>query len=484
VNAQVFAEALPAEDGGASAWAERNVRDRLNVLRKARHTLARRTGELADAIPSALARSRADTLVAEVLPLLAACRFLERNAARILQPRRLGRRGLPFWLAGVESTVERVPLGWILVIGPANYPLFLPGVQVLQGLAAGNSVVWKPGLGGRAVGEIVLEALHEAGLPESALRVTGESVEEGVEAMRGGLHGGVDKIFFTGSGAAGRAVLRAAAETVTPVVAELSGCDAVVVLPSANVERVLAALEFGMRLNGSATCMAPRRLMLVGEGHASLILALRSRFAAMQGVLVNEAVRAHLRVLVEEAAAEGATVCGDVRCIWLKPLLVLNATPEMQVAQADVFAPVLSVLQFGDVDEMLRAEAVCPFGLTAAIFGEEREATRLGDRMKVGTLLVNDLLVPTADPRVPFGGRRGSGFGATRGAEGLLEMTAVKTVLVRRGKSARHYEATGETHEAMFAGLIAAGHGGGWGERWAGMRRMIGAAKKLKAETR
>jgi aldehyde dehydrogenase (NAD+) len=435
---------------------------------------------LAAAINPTLARSRADTLVAEALPLLAACKFLEKEASRILQSRRLGLRGRPIWLGGVASSVERVPLGKVLVIGPANYPLFLPGVQVLQALAAGNTVIWKPGLGGRAVAEVVHDALRQVGLPAGVLRVTGESVAEGVEAMRRG----VDKVFFTGSSAGGRAVLRAAAETVTPVVVELSGCDAVVVLPSADSDRVLAALEFGMRLNGSATCMAPRRLMLVGDDHEALISALRTRFAEMEGVLVGEGVRGQLQALVEEAAAKGARVGGDVRALVLKPLLVLNATPDMQVTQTDVFAPILCVMSFKNAEEMLSADAVCPFGLTAAIFGEEGEARRLGDRMKVGTVLVNDIIVPTADPRVPFCGRRGSGFGATRGAEGLLEMTAIKTVLVRRGKAMRHFEATGKTHEEMFAGVLGTAYGGTWEKKYLGLRRILAAVKKLKAEKR
>ena len=473
VRAEGRAAAAP---GSQREWAARAIPERLKVLRRARQELARRSSELADAIPSALVRSRADTLVAEVLPLLAACKFLEREAATILRPKRLGRRGLPFWLSGVRSTVQRVPLGTVLVIGPANYPLFLPGVQVLQGLAAGNTVIWKPGSGGEAVARVMEDALLQAGLPAGALRVTGETVEDGLETMRRG----VDKIFFTGSGAAGRMVLQEAAQTATPVVAELSGCDGVVVLGSADRGRVEAALEFGMRLNGSATCMAPRRLLLVGGGHDSLVLALRQRFAAMEGVPLREAVRTPLRELVEEAAAQGATVCGDLRSIRVKPVLVLNATSEMRIAQTDVFAPVLSVMQFDTVEEMLRADAACPFGLTAAIFGEEREARRVGERMQVGTVIVNDLIVPTADPRVPFCGRRGSGFGATRGAEGLLEMTAVRTVLVRSGKDTRHFEATGTAHEELFRGMIEMTHAGPVVARWGGLLRMAGAARNLK----
>ncbi|MDJ8954084.1 aldehyde dehydrogenase family protein, partial [Clostridium perfringens] len=86
-------------------------------------------------------------LTAEVMPLLAACQFLERSAPRILKPRRFGAWGRPFWLAAVRSEVQREPLGVVGIIGPGNYPLFLPGVQALQALVAGNAVWIKPGVG-------------------------------------------------------------------------------------------------------------------------------------------------------------------------------------------------------------------------------------------------------------------------------------------------------------------------------------------------
>jgi aldehyde dehydrogenase (NAD+) len=152
----------------------------------------------------------------------------------------------------------------------------------------------------------------------------------------------------------------------------------------------------------------------------------------------------------------------------------------MAIARADLFWPVLMVLQVERADTIAEIDELCPFGLTAAIFGEEAEARRLGAQLRVGTVIVNDLIVPTADPRVPFGGRRGSGFGVTRGREGLLEMTAVKTTAVRTSKSTRHYQKTGEAHEAMFRGVVAMHHESGLGRRWSGLRQMVTAAMRLR----
>jgi aldehyde dehydrogenase (NAD+) len=465
-----------AESTTQRVWAASPIARRLAVLSAARHQLAAIADQFADAISSDLIRTRADTYAAEILPLLAACRFLEREATHILGPRHLGRPGLPFWLAGIVATVERVPFGAVLIIGPSNYPLFLPGVQTLQALAAGNSVVWKPGRGGCAVAELFRTALLHAGLPPDLLRITADSTEAAIDE----IDAHPAKIFFTGSSTAGRAILHRAADHAIPVVAELSGCDAVVVLPSADPKLVVEALCFGMRLNGSATCMAPRRLILLGKGHEKLLSALENRFAAMDPIEIPAATRGQMLALLDEARGQGATICGNPGALSLKPVLILDGDPEMQVAQADIFAPILTVLSAANMDEVVRFEALCPYGLTVAIFGAETDARALGQRLTAGTILINDLIVPTADPRVPFGGRRGSGFGATRGREGLLEMTAPKVTSSRSSPTTRHYQETGAAHEELFRAAIALAHSPTLRKRFAGLRKLVTAARNLK----
>ena len=458
-------------------WARQPLQVRLKVLRRARSFFAEARESLLDALSGNPSRNRADSLASEVLPLLAACQFLEREAEEILRTRLLGRKGRPFWLSGVQSSVERVPLGTVLIVGPANYPLFLPGVQALQAFAAGNAVIWKPGRGGRPVAEVFAGILQKAGLPQGLMQVTDESIE----AVSDAICRGVDKMFFTGSSRAGRSVLALAAETATAVVAELSGCDAVFVLAGAETARVVDALAFGMRLNGSATCMAPRRLMLVGPGHEPLLRDLRERFASMSAVALTLSTLNDLRDLVEDAAAAGASVFGDLRSEQVAPILVMEVKPEMRLAQADIFAPVLSVLQFPDEAAALEADRLCPYGLTAAIFGDESQARKFGEHLTVGTVLINDVIVPSADPRVPFGGRRASGFGSTRGTEGLLEMTTPRTVLVRRGRDTRHLQPTGADHERLFAGVLSATHAAGWRARLAGFKQIISAVRHMEA---
>jgi aldehyde dehydrogenase (NAD+) len=151
----------------------------------------------------------------------------------------------------------------------------------------------------------------------------------------------------------------------------------------------------------------------------------------------------------------------------------------MQLAESDLFAPVLTVFSASDTNEAISLVNANPFGLTASIFGDEREARALAAQLEVGTVLINDLIVPTADPRVPFGGRKASGFGATRGAEGLLEMTAPKVVSARRNNYRKHLQPTGPAHEELFTGVAIMIHAKQWKTRLSGLKRTIAAAKKL-----
>ncbi len=483
-------EATGTQTSTGTAWDELGLPVRLAVLRRARTLMAERAESFADAISGELQRSRADTLVAEVLPLLAAVRFLERDAAKVLATRHLGASGRPLWLGRVTSEIERVPVGRVLVIAVSNYPLLLPGVQVLQALAAGNAVIWKPGRGGAAVATLFAKTLAEAGLPHGVLTVTDESVA----AAHTAIDAGVNKIFFTGSATAGREVLHHAADRIVPCVVELSGADAAIVMPSASTRRATKAIGFGLRLNGSATCMAPRRVLLVdagGDRRLSFLAGLWREMQAIGAVRVPEA-QARLAIeLLDEARAQGATVLGG-RLDETKrfvPALVLEGNATMRVAQTDLFCPVLTVIDVQGTEGILAAQTVCPLALTASIFcgqsrKEESEARTLARQLKVGHVTLNDLIVATADPRVPFTGRKQSGYGPTRGAEGLLEMTVPRVLAVRRGRSVRRYEPTGAAHIGLFAGLAALVYGGVVAARAQGLRRVMQSGRAVAQASR
>jgi acyl-CoA reductase-like NAD-dependent aldehyde dehydrogenase len=469
---------LPQARVAQQIWAAKSLRYRLALLRRARHRMAAIGLELAQSVPcdlpGATHRSVADTLVSEVLPLAEACRFLEREAAWILAPQRLSTHNRPFFLRRVTAETRREPIGVVLILAPANYPLFLPGAQVLQALAAGNAVLWKPAPSAMAPAEALRDVLVGSGLDPALLQLLDESPEAAIEA----ISIGVDKVFLTGSAVTGTAVLYQLATHLTPAVMELSACDAVFVLPGADLKRTVAALTFGLRLNGSATCMAPRRLFLVGE-HPDLVPALLAQIKNLTPVPLLVRTQVQLAELLEDVHRLGGWIEMDGSIEELRYALITSAKPEMRIAQADVFAPVLSIFHVPDMDAAVAAHAPCPFALTAAIFGPEHEAQVLAARLPVGTVLINDLIVSTADPRISFGGRKASGFGLTRGREGLLEMTTLKTIVSQRSRDLRAYQPTTAKHRPFFAAYLEAVHGGSWRDRWNGLHRFLRAATRL-----
>ena len=151
----------------------------------------------------------------------------------------------------------------------------------------------------------------------------------------------------------------------------------------------------------------------------------------------------------------------------------------MDITSADLFAPILSLITVSTVPKFPDVYAECPYALTVSIFGDERKALALAASLRAGAVLINDLIVLTADPRIPFGGRGASGYGVTRGPEGLLEMTAAKTVLIRRNRSTRHYQPTGTQHVPLFSGMIRATHGRTLMQRLKGMKQMLAAGRNL-----
>jgi acyl-CoA reductase-like NAD-dependent aldehyde dehydrogenase len=393
-------------------WSRLSLARRIACVCALRHALAEDPMRFAEAVALPWPRRLEETLAAEVLPLAEACKFLERHARRILRPRRLGRRFRPIWLFGVDAEIRREPLGCVLIIGPGNYPLMLPGIQIVQALVAGNRVLFKPAPGTAGIAQLLVDTLHRDGVPPGALRL----LDEAPESIRTWL-GRIDKTIFTGSSENGRAVLRLMAEYAIPSVMELSGSDSAFVMPGADIDLAAQCLRFGAQLNSGNSCIAPRRVYV----HASIAAALLAR--------------------LDKSSA-------------------------------------LEVIRVEDMEQARRAAANNPHRLGASIFGPSGAAQRLAESLEVGCVVINDMIVPTADPRVPFGGRGESGFGVTRGPEGLLEMTAAKVIL-RRRHGPRFHLAPKHKHSAeIFAAQLAAGHARTWRERLAGWGRLLASARR------
>lgn len=463
-------DAIAAARAAQAYWADLPVAHRLAVIRHLRSLIADGPGSLLRAGGIHVDDAAAEVLTSQIIPLADACRFLEREAVRLLAPQKLGRRGRPWWLLGVRAEVWREPYGVVLIVGPGNYPLFLPGVQALQALVVGNAVLLKPAPGHSRLAEELGRLLGVAGLPRDLYRV----LDENARTVRRAASTGVDKVVLTGSAATGREVLGHLAPRLTPATLELSGSGAVFVLPGADLGQVAAALAFSLRLNGGATCIAPRRVFVQKEQASELEDHLRPRVAALPAVpltapartveLLADALRRGARLSAElPAASDGA----------MAPVIVLDAGPELELLKADLMAPVLALIGVDGPEQALALDAQCPYALGTAIFGPEPAARQLAHRVRAGSVTINDLIVPTADPRLPFGGRGESGYGVTRGGAGLLEFTTIKAMSLRQGRFRPHYEAPKAGDRALFEAYLQATHGGSLGKRLRALVRLL-----------
>jgi aldehyde dehydrogenase (NAD+) len=187
--------------------------------------------------------------------------------------------------------------------------------------------------------------------------------------------------------------------------------------------------------------------------------------------------------LVQEAVSEGASALGGdgsqqggMDC---SPVIVADARPEMSVCQEASFAPIVAVLPFDRLEDALRMDSECSFGLGASIFTNSvGRASEVAGRLRVGMVAINDVIVPTAHPATPFGGRRESGWGVTQGAEGLLEMTVPQVVSIKSGSFRPLYQsAIGKPFLSAtgFQGMLEWAHARSFGQRFGGLRKMIRA---------
>ena len=468
-------------------WRDVPVRQRLAPVKALRRLLVAECDSVCAAVAADVGKSVVEILGGEVLPVADACRFLERQAAALLHPRRVARGSRPLWLRGQSDTVHRRPRGVVGIIGTWNYPLLLNGVQIVQALTAGNGVVWKPSEVAPASARVLFGLIQRAGFPDGLLHPM-EATREGGAAL---VESDVDHVVFTGSVAVGRQIATRLGQRLIPSTLELSGNDALFVLADGDTTLAARAAFFGFTLNRGQTCIAVRRAFV----HRSLVPAFLRTLEpfATAAAPVRLALAAQARQaerLVADAVARGGRILGrsmrdeaEVKdeCTF-RPTVVADAHADMDLCREASFGPLLAVLPFENIEDALSVEAVCPFGLGASVFTRHpARAEEWAARLRTGFVTVNDAIAPTTHPATPFGGVRDSGWGVTQGAEGLLELTVPQVVSVKSGSFRPHYDlATGAKGdpEGLLRGILHFSHGASLRQRWRGFWRMLWALRQ------
>lgn len=442
--------AFTAAAAAARSWARTPMQQRGAVLTRAAELLEDRSQDLG----LELAREEGKTLAEGTGEVLRAAQILryqsaegERSAGEVFHSPR----------AGEKILVTRKPLGVVGVITPFNFPIAIPAWKIAPALIHGNTVVWKPASAVPLLAVRLAEALHEAGLPAGVLNLILGSGRLGSVIAEHPLLAGLT---FTGSTGVGRRLAALTAARGVPMQAEMGGKNAAIVLADADLDVAAEQVLLGAFRSTGQKCTATSRLIVDDAVADELLRRLQARLqewtvgdptdpAVRMGPLVSPKAAADVQRGVDTAVSEGATVVyqgaaptptGEQDAFL--PAMILELPAEAAAAEAnsawweEFFGPVLSLRRVSGAAEAFTLANQGEFGLTAAIFTEDvGRALEAMDELDVGILHVNSESAG-ADPHVPFGGAKGSGYGPKEQGQAAKDFfTHTTTTYLRSGTS-------------------------------------------------
>ncbi|MFD3918191.1 aldehyde dehydrogenase family protein [Streptomyces sp. NPDC058595] len=422
--------AVRAARAAFPGWAATPPAERAARLAALRDAMAARKDEIAETVTAELGSPlRLSKAVHASAPVAVAGSYAELAASYAFEER-IG-----------NSTVLLEPVGVVGAITPWNYPLHQIVAKVAPALAAGCTIVVKPAEDTPLTAQLFAEAVHEAGLPAGVVNVV-----TGVGAVAGqalAAHEDVDLVSFTGSTSVGRRIGATAGAAVKRVALELGGKSANVILPSADLARAVKAGVANVMTNSGQTCSAWTRMLVHTDRYEEAVAAAGAAVASYRagdphdelcrvGPVVNAGQRARVRGYIEQGLAEGARlVAGGTQPphetgYFVAPTVFADVTPEMSIAQEEIFGPVLSILRYEDEDDALRIANGTVYGLAGAVWaGDDDEAVAFARRMDTGQVDING---GRFNPQAPFGGYKQSGVGRELGPHGLAEYLQTKSL--------------------------------------------------------
>jgi aldehyde dehydrogenase (NAD+) len=329
-----------------------------------------------------------------------------------------------------------VPYGVTLVICPWNYPFMLSLVPMISALAAGNTVILKPSEV-TTNSAAALAALINNNFPKELVHVVEGGVEETTELLKQKF----DKIFFTGSTQVGRIVMRAAAEQLTPVTLELGGKNPVIVMPDCHLKRTAQRIAWGKLHNNGQSCVSPDHLYVHESIREVLIQEIGKQMDWITGSdpksspllprMVNEKNFDRVAGLIDpDKVVKGGRV--ERSECFIEPTIMDRVTPDDKVMQEEVFGPLLPVLSYSNLEELVKLLKLQPTPLVLYIFTRKKHlAEKIMKEVASGGGMINEVIMLFINMNAPFGGLGASGMGSYHGRAGFNDFSHHKTIMVK-----------------------------------------------------
>lgn len=410
--------------------ATKSLAFRLSMLTFLKESIQHYEVELIEALHKDLNKSELDAFTTEIGFIYDEITRTKRELKRWMRPKRV--RGTAIHL-GMKSEIQYDPYGTVLILAPWNYPFQLAVAPLIGAIAAGNTAVVKPSELTPNVASVLTKVLERAFADRYVVSVEGD--KETAEEL---LSQKWDYIFFTGSTQVGRIVNKAAAEHLTPVTLELGGKSPVIVHADADLSIAAKRIAWGKWMNAGQTCVAPDYVLIHESQQEAFLEAIKKEAFAMFGNgvgtkrftrIVNEAHFDRLTRYLEE----GDLFFGgdaDRETLKMAPTVMTNIHEDANVMKDEIFGPILPVIPYRQLDEVIEFISDRPHPLALYLFTASKEVERLVMKhLTFGGGCVNDVIMHLTNPNLPFGGVGESGMGAYHGRYSFETFSHAKSIL-------------------------------------------------------
>jgi aldehyde dehydrogenase (NAD+) len=414
----------------------KDISFRMLYLFKLKEVIQNKEEKILEALKKDLGKSDFEAYTSEVGFVLKSLDYTLKNIRNWAKTKKVRR---PIFMPISKSYVKYEPHGTVLIIGPFNYPFQLIMEPLIGALAAGNTAIIKPSDKTPETVEILREIIEEVFDKEHVDVVTGNR-----EAVSELIHSDFDYIFFTGSVPVGKIVMEAASKNLTPVTLELGGKSPAIVHKDADIEKAAARIAWGKYYNAGQTCIAPDYIYVHEDVKDRLLEGLIKEIVDFYGVeplkspdygrIINHKEFNRLSGLIDEKKLYfgGEKIEEKLK---VSPTILTNVTWDDDVMQEEIFGPILPVLTYSKISEVVNIVKDKPRPLSLYLFTENKNLQeKIEDEVPFGGGCINDTISHVSSPRLPFGGTGNSGIGSYHGEESFITFSHKKSMMKKSTK--------------------------------------------------
>lgn len=412
---------------------------RIEQLDKLGKTIKRYEKNIIDACAADFRKPAPEVILTEVFSVLQEIRHTKGHLKRWMRTKHVR---ATMGVLGTKARIRPEPRGVCLIIAPWNYPVNLSLGPLVSAIAAGNSAIIKPSELTPNASRVVNEIIREAFPPDFVTVIEGDaSVAQRLLELP------FDHIFFTGSPAIGRQVMQAAGRNLASVTLELGGKSPTIVGPDADIKKTALNIVWGKFANNGQTCIAPDHVFVHHDIFKKLTAEIEAQVSRMYGKtpeaqkaspdycrIVNARHFLRVRALIADAKAKGAEILqggqDDATQNFIAPTILTKISEEMDISREELFGPILPIIEYNDIDNVINHINSNPKPLALYYFGKDKSlAEKIISRTSSGGVGINIAMVHFLHPNLPFGGVNNSGIGAAHGEYGFKAFSHEKPIL-------------------------------------------------------